>query len=137
MPIIAALLLAVLGWAYWTGKIKAQQLPPILLGLAGLFLSLRGQWLIGVGAILVALPWYRGMSWRLFGSKLKKIDQAAIDNARFLLGVSRFDNEERIKERHRILIAQVHPDRGGSAERATELNQARDLLLRDLMIKPE
>jgi curved DNA-binding protein CbpA len=52
-----------------------------------------------------------------------------------LLGVSRFDNAERIRERHRTLIAQNHPDTGGSAERAAELNKARDLLLDDLRNK--
>ncbi len=52
--------------------------------------------------------------------------------ARFLLGVSRFDNAERIRERHRTLIAQNHPDAGGSDERAAALNKARDILLDDL-----
>jgi curved DNA-binding protein CbpA len=69
---------------------------------------------------------------RLFGSGAKRDKNSDIDDARFLLGVSRFDNAERIRERHRILIAQNHPDTGGSAERAAELNKARDLLLDDL-----
>jgi curved DNA-binding protein CbpA len=34
-----------------------------------------------------------------------------------------------------VLIAQNHPDRGGSDERASELNKARDLLLDDLARK--
>jgi hypothetical protein len=33
------------------------------------------------------------------------------------------------------LIAQNHPDTGGNAERAAELNKARDLLLDDLQNK--
>jgi curved DNA-binding protein CbpA len=68
----------------------------------------------------------------LSGSGTKGGKNSDIDAARFLLGVSRFDNAERIRERHRTLIAQNHPDTGGSAERAAELNKARDLLLDDL-----
>lgn len=132
MAFLFILALLGLGWAVWKGKLRKQQLPPILLGLAGAFLASRGSLLIGVGAIAIAATWYRGMTWRMLGSAAKQSDQAAIDNARFLLGVSRFDNAERIRERHRTLIAQNHPDTGGSDERAAELNKARDLLLDDL-----
>jgi curved DNA-binding protein CbpA len=46
--------------------------------------------------------------------------------------VSRFDTAERIRERHRALISQNHPDAGGSDAHAAALNKARDLLLDDL-----
>lgn len=132
MNFLVILVIAALGWAVWKGKLRKQQLPPILLGLAGAFLAARGNLLIGVGAIAIAATWYRGLTWRLFGTAAKQSDQFAINNARFLLGVSRFDNAERIRERHRTLIAQNHPDTGGSDARAAELNKARDLLLDDL-----
>lgn len=135
MAVLIALIIAALGWAVWKGKLRKQQLPPILLGLAGAFLAARGNLLIGVAAIGVAVTWYRGLTWRLFGPKALQTDQYAVDNARFLLGVSRFDNAERIRERHRILIAKNHPDTGGSDEHARELNAARDLLLRELDTK--
>ena len=135
MALLFILAVLGLGWAVWKGKLRKQQLPPILLGLAGAFLASRGSLLIGVGAIAIAATWYRGMTWRMLGSAAKRNDQAAIDNARFLLGVSRFDNAERIRERHRTLIAQNHPDTGGSDERAAELNKARDILLDDLSNK--
>ena len=96
----------------------------------------RGSLLIGVIAIAIAATWYRGLTWRLFGSGPKNSDQLSLDDARFLLGVSRFDDASRVRERHRTLIAQNHPDRGGSDERAAELNKARDLLLNDLDTKP-
>jgi hypothetical protein len=136
MGIIVALIAAALAWAVWTGKLRKQQLPPILLGLAGAFLAARGNLLFGVAAIGIALTWYRGLTWRLFGTKAKQSDQFAIDKARFMLGVSRFDNAEFINERHRALITKNHPDTGGSESRAKELNEARDLLLRDLKDKP-
>jgi len=135
MAVLIALIIAVLGWAVWKGKLRKQQLPPILLGLAGAFLAARGNLLIGVAAIGIAVTWYRGLTWRLFGTKAVQSDQYAIDKARFLLGVSRFDNAERIRERHRALITQNHPDTGGDPERARELNEARDLLLRELDTK--
>jgi hypothetical protein len=132
MTFLAILAFLALGWAVWRGKLQKQQLLPILLGLAGAFLAARGSLLIGVPAIVIAAIWYRGLTLRLFGSRTKQGKASEIDDARFLLGVSRFDNAERIRERHRILIAQNHPDTGGSAERAAALNKARDLLLDDL-----
>jgi hypothetical protein len=132
MTFLAILVFLALGWAVWKGKLQKQQLLPVLLGLAGAFLAARGSLLIGVAAIGIAALWYRGLSLRLFRSGAKRDTNSEIDDARFLLGVSRFDNAESIRERHRTLIAQNHPDTGGSAERAAELNKARDLLLDDL-----
>ena len=132
MTLLAILVLLALGWAVWKGKLQKQQLPPLLLGLAGAFFAARGSLLIGVGAIAIAATWYRGMTWRLFGAGAKQIDQSPLEDARVLLGVSRFDNAERIRERHRTLIAQNHPDTGGSDDRAAALNKARDVLLDDL-----
>jgi hypothetical protein len=136
MPILLALIAAALGWAVWKGKLRVEQLPPILLALGGAFLAVRGNLLFGLGAVAVAVTWYRGLTWRLFGTRAKQSDQYAMDKARFLLGVSRFDDAERIRARHRTLIAQNHPDTGGSDARASELNKARDLLLDDLDNKP-
>lgn len=135
MGIVIALIIAALGFAVWKGKLRVEQLPPILLGIGGAFLAARGNLLIGVIAIGVAITWYRGLTWRLFGTRAKQSDQYAVDKARFMLGVSRFDNETSIRERHAALIAKNHPDTGGSEERAKELNAARDLLLRDLRDK--
>jgi hypothetical protein len=135
MPVVLALIALALGWAVWKGKLRVEQLPPILLGIGGAFLAARGSLLIGVAAIGVAITWYRGLTWRLFGTQAKQSDQYAIDKARFVLGVSRFDNEASIRERHAALIARNHPDTGGSDDRAKELNAARDLLIRDLRDK--
>lgn len=135
MGALIALVLAGLGWGVWKGKIRRQQLLPLLLGLAGAFVAARGSILIGVVAIAIAVTWYRGLTWRLFGTGAKQSEQYSLDKARFLLGVSRYDTAEQIRSRHRALIAQNHPDTGGSAERARELNEARDLLLRDLESK--
>lgn len=136
MPVILAILAGLIGWALWSGRLRIQQLPPVLLGLGGAFLAARGNFLLGVGALLVAAAWYRGLTWRLFRINSKQSEQYDIDKARFLLGVSRFDNAERIRARHRKLIGDNHPDRGGREERASELNKARDLLLNTIDTKP-
>ncbi len=50
--------------------------------------------------------------------------------ARALLGVPRDADATAIRAAHRRLVAEAHPDRGGSEELAGQLNAARDLLLR-------
>ena len=52
--------------------------------------------------------------------------------ARKLLGISAQANARQIREAHRLLSANHHPDRGGSHASQQELNAARDLLLAEL-----
>ena len=132
MPFLAAIIAGLIGWALFTGKIRTQQLPPILLAMAGGFMVLRGGLIIGVGAIALAATWYRGLTWRLFGLKSEQSEQYHIDKARFLLGVGSRDDADRIRARHRKLISENHPDIGGNDDRASALNEARDLLLAHL-----
>ena len=132
MPFALIIIAAAFGWALWTGKIKPAQVPPMLLGLAGIFAVARGAWIPGIALIGVTAAWYRGMHWRLFGLKGKQSEQYKIDNARILLGASRNDDADKIRFRHRQLIAENHPDTGGTDARASALNEARDLLLADI-----
>ena len=53
----------------------------------------------------------------------------ALVQARTLLGVSGGAGRQEIADAHRRLVAQVHPDRGGSNEQVHDANAARDLLL--------
>jgi hypothetical protein len=50
--------------------------------------------------------------------------------ARAVLGLDARASEADVRAAHRRLIAAVHPDRGGSAELARRINEARDALLR-------
>jgi hypothetical protein len=52
--------------------------------------------------------------------------------ARALLGVNEGATVEEVRDAHRRLIARVHPDAGGSAELATRVNAARDVLVAEL-----
>jgi uncharacterized SAM-binding protein YcdF (DUF218 family) len=125
MGFLALLAVAAIGWAVWSGRLQRKQLPPVLLALAGAFIAARGSLLIGVAALIIAAAWYRGLTLRLFGRSTKTSEQSALDDARLLLGVSRLDDAERIRERHRTLIAHSHPDAGGSDTRAADLNNKR------------
>ena len=135
MAFIALLIAAALGYAVWSGKIKLAQLPPILLTLAGAMIAIRGGWMIGIPAMIAGVTWYRGMTWRMFGANAVQTDEFDLSKARWLLGVTAQDDAERIRARYRHLIAQNHPDVGGSEDRAIELNKARDALLDDLAKK--
>jgi DnaJ homolog subfamily C member 19 len=76
-------------------------------------------------AIVVA-AFYIGKRMLSNGSGMSRYDAAR------LLEVEPDADVETILAAHRRLIAKVHPDAGGSAELAARVNQARDILLRDL-----
>ncbi len=132
MPILLLLMLGALGWALWTGKLKLEQLPPVVLGIAGALAASRGAWIAGAALIGISLAWYRGLTWRLSDLMPRKNAEQRIKKAQALLGASPNDDAEQIRARHRILISQCHPDKGGDTARASALNEARDLLLADL-----
>lgn len=79
----------------------------------GVFRVVTGRW-----------PWEQG---RRIGRSASKAQACA------LLGIRDGAGREAIIEAHRKLIAQVHPDRGGTNEQVHEANAARDLLLGELM----
>lgn len=59
--------------------------------------------------------------------------QRDMDRAEALrvLGLAEGASDADIKEAHRRLIAGLHPDRGGSAYLAAQINRAKDILLKD------
>ena len=64
--------------------------------------------------------------WRLAGWRRTTPEEL---RARSLLGLHKSATHGEIIDAHRQLIAQVHPDRGGTVEMVHEANAARDLLL--------
>ncbi len=82
------------------------------------------KWLLAIGLIWLA--------WHYLRPAPKTITPSAEQRARTLLGVARNADEGDIRAAHRRLLADLHPDRGGSAAAATEINAARDLLLDSL-----
>jgi DnaJ family protein C protein 19 len=70
-------------------------------------------------------------AWQLLGKKRAKVRPPVTDEieARQVLGLDRGADADDVRAAHRRLVAQVHPDRGGSAELTRRVNAARDLLL--------
>ena len=79
--------------------------------------------LILFGALLYALYYYSKRYITVPGTMGKP-------EAAKLLGLTGDASSEAVVDAHRRLIAKVHPDTGGSAELASRINQARDVLLR-------
>jgi len=53
----------------------------------------------------------------------------SLDEAASVLGLDIDANAEEVRAAHRKLIAQIHPDKGGTDYLAAKINEARDLLL--------
>jgi DnaJ homolog subfamily C member 19 len=85
-------------------------------------------------ALLVAYAGYR--LWKGFGKPRPAVAAPragdALAEARATLGVPPNADADTIRAAHRRLVADVHPDRGGSAEQARQVNAARDTLLKSL-----
>jgi len=80
--------------------------------------------LILIVAALVALYY--------FGRRFLAQPQAPMDRAEAakLLGIAPNAGPAEVTEAHRRLIAKVHPDTGGSKELATQVNRARDVMMK-------
>jgi DnaJ homolog subfamily C member 19 len=70
--------------------------------------------------------------WWLWRNAMKPSSSMSRTQAEKLLGVGPESDAVTILEAHKRLIAKVHPDAGGSAELAAQINQARDILLKHL-----
>lgn len=68
-------------------------------------------------------------AWRYLRPKREPAMTAEERDARAVLGVPPRADAEAIRAAHRRLLAEAHPDRGGSADAARRINAARDVLL--------
>ena len=128
MALLGLLAVALLGWLWWSGHLGADA--GRKLGVAAgaglaIWMLARGQMLPGLamGGATAALAYAGWMRARVAVRPMDEIE------ARQLLGVGLNADAEEIHAAHRRLIAQVHPDRGGTADLARRVNAARDLLL--------
>ncbi len=83
--------------------------------------------------IIVALVIW--LAWRFVAKpkpkpKRKAASMSDETAARALLGLDAAAGPDAIRAAHRRLVADTHPDRGGSAELTRRINAARDLLLK-------
>ncbi len=98
---------------------------------AGGFAALRGGYVIGavLGAIGLGLVFSSrtGLASEAPGAPPP---DAAVTEARDILGVGPRASREEIQAAYARLIRAVHPDKGGSSGLAARLNAARDTLLK-------
>lgn len=125
--IIALLLVAGLGW--WLHK-EGALLPNLRrFGVAAgaAIIALR---LVETGQILAGVAVAAAGAWWWVASRPATPRARDLAAARAVLGVAATADAQAIHAAWRRAIAEVHPDRGGSAERAAQVSAARDLLLR-------
>ncbi len=144
---VIALLLAGAGagWLLWraarsrTGGGRNVTLLKIViwLGLAAVLFAAK-LWplalmvLLAAGAVTAIEMWRDGAVARDEGanpeppalSKAMTVDEAAA-----MLGVSIDADEQQIQAAYKKLIAQIHPDKGGTDYLAAQINEARDVML--------
>lgn len=119
------LFLALSGRLHWLIALVAALLPFLkrLLPLMR-FLPLLGRW----------LSLYRARQSPNEGTKHQHTANLAmsVDEALAVLELQQPINRDSITQAHRQLISKFHPDRGGSTYMAARINQARDLLIKDI-----
>ena len=134
--------LAVLAWLWFNSPMFRRGgwrlfggLGSLAILLVGAVLVIRGQELVGLpmvaGAIGLALAsrLYRGgLARKPVGAEPSAGMSAA--EARFILGVEADATPEQIRAAYARLMQRAHPDKGGSAGLAAQLNAARDRLLK-------
>ncbi len=128
MNLLALLAAAIVGWLWWKGHLgKDAGRKLALAGGAGLafWLLARGQWVGGlaIGAAVAGF-WFKDRLRRKIGA----VPMDEIE-ARQILGLGLEATAADVLAAHRRIIAQVHPDKGGSADLARRVNAARDHLL--------
>lgn len=80
------------------------------------------RFLILIGLAVLAYLYFTGQLTR-------RRSTMGIDEARALLGVPADADAAAVRAAHRRIVAQVHPDKGGTAELTARVNAARDVLL--------
>jgi DnaJ-domain-containing protein 1 len=92
--------------------------------------GLRGAWIVSLG--FVALSTYLAQRTRvgLAGRSSEPHPAMSRREACAILGVSETAERAEIQAAYRRLIRMAHPDQGGSAGLAAQINAARDCLLK-------
>jgi len=97
---------------------------------AAVAVSLRGSW--GAGIVLAVAGLGLAGSARkatLAPQPARRADQMSDDEARRILGVAANATRQDVQDAYTRLMRAVHPDKGGTAGLAAQLNAARDRLM--------
>lgn len=145
MGIIGLVVLLVAGYSVWRvvaekDEAKRKALLGSVLGYAVTialgFIAFKSGlfWLIGF-IVLAHLLMRAGVIKKKVQAQAERMARPATragmtrERALEVLGVPEGASDEEIKNRYKELMRRVHPDRGGSSYLATELNEARRVLL--------
>lgn len=134
MGLLAVLALGVVFWAIATGKVRraaSRETAALAIGVAGMAVLGSGKLVAGVALMVASAALW---PWRKRPAATGGVN---VDEARALLGVPADADAETIRAAHRRLIAQTHPDRGGTEELARRINLARDAALSAISTKDE
>jgi hypothetical protein len=120
------------GWRMFAG------LGSVVLGVVGIAMFIRGEWFIGLPLLLLALGSatggrvYRGGFQASPGGPPPERASSGMSaaDARSILGVEPEATTADIRAAYTRLMQRAHPDKGGSAGLAAQLNAARDRLLK-------
>jgi hypothetical protein len=115
------------GWRVGAGLLA------VVLVVVGAAVSIKGDWVIGLPMVLLALV-------SAAGGRLNRQPRTAppapeppgmsAAEARSILGVAEGANPQEIRAAYTRLMQRAHPDKGGTAGLAAQLNAARDRLLK-------
>jgi hypothetical protein len=91
------------------------------------WVGVRGAW--GSAIVLVVLGLWLAVSTRRTGMAAAPTSRMSVAEARRILGVEEGASREEIQAAYTRLMRLAHPDKGGTAGLAAQLNAARDRLL--------
>jgi hypothetical protein len=97
---------------------------------AAAFVAVRGAWGSAVVLLVVGL-WLAASVRKPAAAPPRTQSRMSAEEARRILGVGPEAGREEIQAAYTRLMRAVHPDKGGTAGLAAQLNAARDRLLRD------
>jgi len=132
MGLFGVLIVAVLGWLVFTGRIgrpSTRQMGALIVTLVGGAIALRGSVLVGGGMAIAGLAWLMRSSALARRPVRPIMDDPRARDALDLLGLAPGADRAAVVEAHRRLIARNHPDVGGTEALARSINAARDCLL--------
>ena len=127
MTLLLLVAAAVALWGWRTGQLRALRHGDVAAALAALI----GASLLRHGDSVPALIALGGAGLWVWARtrRVPAPSASALNAARALLELPPRADAQAVRAAHRRLILRVHPDAGGSAELARQVNQARDILL--------